>query len=659
DPDTQRLMDRRAGEIAIWKVHWLTPFMMASLFILGILGALSHHFFYRSLDGKLAKNQITLGRIGTALAFFTKSTLIGSVLLSYRQRIWHTVRTRSMTIGGIDALFAVAEDPGNFFNGEMLRNAKLAAFMALATWFIPLAAVLAPASLTSGVVLSEQNTTCPNVPTLNFTQEAKYNFRNPTSFPGNSMTFYNTTDRDGEDPGWFDYFDQPSKNARRLTLTSIYMKRAVVGPDAGQRSCDGGWNCTYTLNFVGPGYSCEEVAHGVGGNTSELAIMGAPFNTSKLAPEGIMIYLADVDAGEYQNPQLPTDNHGEPIQKHGPWPDDLGVFKGEPVLWIGYSIDTGRDWPEDTPSSWKEMWDTERVPSILKCIHYVTNYTVHMNFTEGQHNATVLNRDYLRPIINTTVNPGIRWGENLTFMPESEFVRPTTDVGRYKITAAYHALGQLLRGFLRGSIAYDSNYPLTRSDISETRLVDQRTSYPVANLIDMLQAVYEDMILTLLSDPHLQISSTTSVPCTKNKAQNVFHYYASGLWIGYAIVVAFTLIFLVVGSVSIWQNGVTSDTSFSRIMVTTRNPTLDRISVGACLGGDPFPAELKKTRLRFGILEEDDDNNSDNGEPRPSLSRYGGGRGLFGRVEHVAFGTEGETRPIVKYGTYAGLKKWR
>ena len=112
--------------------------------------------------------------------------------------------------------------------------------------------------------------------------------------------------------------------------------------------------------------------------------------------------------------------------------------------------------------------------------------------------------------------------------------------------------------------------------------------------------------------------------------------------VGYAIAVATTLFSIIVGSLAIWQNGVASDTLFSRILVTTRNPTLDHLSVGACLGGDPFPKELRETKLRFGVLIED--------EPR---------EGPLGRVEHCCFGTRGETVDIVRGNNYAGLRRWR
>jgi len=204
-------------------------------------------------------------------------------------------------------------------------------------------------------------------------------------------------------------------------------------------------------------------------------------------------------------------------------------------------------------------------------------------------------------------------------------------------------MGSLLRNFLRGTISVDTNIQITKSDISQTRLIDSRTSYPIDDFMNQLQSFYEDMIITLLSEPHLVVASTANVPCAKTRTVNQFVYQPRGLWIGYAIAVSCAFVFLLIGAWSIYENGVASDTLFSRIMATTRNPTIDRLSVGACLGGDPFPAELKKTKLKFGVLLED-------GEGRD---------GPLGRVEHCTFGTVGETKDIVKHGVYAGLKRWR
>lgn len=488
---------------------------------------------------------------------------------------------------------------------------------------------------------------CTSAANLNFSAESYNDFRHPkniSGFPGISLSYYNTTDVNATQPGWFDYFDQPSKNVLRLGTMSAYSNKAIDREGAAFQSCGAGWNCTYTIFFTGPGYKCTELASGIDSNTTELAKLGAPFNTTSLVPVGINIYQAVVDIGEYADPQVPSEN-GEPIYK--PWPEDLGVFKTEPVLWIGHTIDTGEPLPPDSP--YAAQWKTVKIPKIFACAHYETNYTVLFSYTEGKQLATVTNRTFLAPIINTTIaqlpNGTL---DPYTILSTSDFVRPNTDVPRYKLTAAYHSLGLLLRSWLRGTVEQEHpTWPVTKSDVTETRLVDQHTFYGVPDLQTQLQSFYEDILLTLLSDPHLIIATTVSVPCTKSRRVNLFHYQPRDLWAGYAIVIAVALACLAVGFNALQENGVASDTGFSRIMVTTRNPTLDRLSVGACLGGDPFPAELKRTKLRFGVL---DAGSADGGWAEDEV--WGAG----GRVAHCAFGTETQIGTIVKGRAYAGSR---
>ena len=137
DPATQQLVDKRVGELAEWHIHWITPALIMVMFVAGVLAALGHHFFYVRLDGQPAENQLKMVRYGTALAFFVKSTLVGCLIMCYRQRIWHTFRTKAMTVMGIDGLFTATEDPSQFFyNWEMISNGKLATLMALCSWYV-------------------------------------------------------------------------------------------------------------------------------------------------------------------------------------------------------------------------------------------------------------------------------------------------------------------------------------------------------------------------------------------------------------------------------------------------------------------------------------------------------------------------------------------
>lgn len=494
---------------------------------------------------------------------------------------------------------------------------------------IPIASVLSPASLTTAPRTMVNATTCADIASLNFTREAFHNFRDESDDGrGISLNYYNTTDRNGAKDSYFDYYDQPSKNARRLAFSSAYLKKPQPREKAALSFCGDGWNCTYSINFLGPGYKCEDI--------SEDNTAGAPFELTQLAPTGNFTYLAEVDQDQYRWPQVPS-RDGVPIQEP-PYPDSLGVFESEPVLWIGYANRTSELYDADSPYSKK--WMNVHEPNMFKCVMYHTNYTFEMRYRPGQ-TATLKRRDFLHPVINTTVSSNSGNDTEWVASPSSNFIRPKEDPETYKLTAAYHSLGALLRSFLRGDIEKTSDvFIVTRSDISETRLINGRTSYPQPNLMLDVQSLFEDMLMTLLSEPTLVLAENETVPCEKTRIVIVYVYYKRGLWIGYAVVIAITSAFVGVGVWSLQQNGVASDVLFSRIMATTRNPTLDHLSVGACLGGDPFPPELSKTKLRFGVLLEDD--------PR---------EGPLGRIEHCCFGTIGETKDIVRGGIYAGLKR--
>jgi hypothetical protein len=491
---------------------------------------------------------------------------------------------------------------------------------------------MSPASLTSELTAFNVTSRCPEVASLNFARESDFNFRKTPDEETRrvSISYYNTTDLAGKKEGYFDYYDQPSKNVRRLAISAAYLRRPQPRDQAARSFCGVGWNCTYAINFMGPGYKCEDI--------TDSPPPGTPFKVDQIAPLGNFTYVADVDRDDYKSPQIDTLN-GVPRQGP-PYPASLGVFESEPVLWIGYAVKTNTSYPADSP--YAKKWKVVHEPKMFKCVMHHTNYTFQMNYQPSQ-TATLIQRDFLKPVIDTTLKPNLGNNSDWVATPESNFIRPIEDPKTYKLTAAYHSMGALLRSFLRGSVEKTTDvFIITKSDISETRLMDAKTSHPIAALMDNVQGMFEEMLVSILSEPTMVVSQTQDVECVKTRSINVFRYYKRGLWIGYTIVIGITFCFILIGSWSIYQNGVASDVLFSRIMVTTRNPTLDHLSVGACLGGDPFPKELTETKLRFGVLLEDN--------PR---------EGPLGLVEHCCFGTMGETKEITKGGTYAGLAKYR
>jgi hypothetical protein len=79
-------LSKNSEMLKMWStgIHWYVPAGMIFVYMVGIGAALAHHFFNKSLHYKPATNQVWMSRIGTALAFLTKASLVGAIVLAYR-----------------------------------------------------------------------------------------------------------------------------------------------------------------------------------------------------------------------------------------------------------------------------------------------------------------------------------------------------------------------------------------------------------------------------------------------------------------------------------------------------------------------------------------------------------------------------------------------
>lgn len=601
----ERLEKKKSKEMRMmWgtKIHWFLPSSMVGLLLLGFLGAVAHHLFYQSLNGKVAKDQLMMVRIGTALAFFTKAMLVGSVIIAYRQRIWDTMRRKPLTLKGIDGLFAVVEDPTHFFTLEMYKKAKLATTMAIITWIIPLASVLSPAALTTELAyIVGGNNTC-DVHTINFTSENVNDWRKPRFRAGESLAFWNVTPTyEAKVEDRMEWFDQPSFNAVRLfTLTT--MSHTFIPMES---PCVG-FNCTWALNFEGPWYNCTKK------NGTELTNDLNPLTENdtfnSLAPYGNKMYFMDEDSVDYQRPQRDYDSNLTLGQ---------GIFYSEPKIWLGWVVNTTIPLSPDSPG-YNPSWPFQLEQHLVQCVLQKARYDIGFEY-----------------INNAQVNKHVNISGGIPINPDQGEIHPTNPI--YKEYAVYHGLGQLARRQIVGRITQDNYTEQVRtfSYVSQTKLVSQDTALARPNLRIAFQNYFEEIIISLLSENYLGISYNVSVPCVMRHTQNNFRYRVISLWGGYAISIFMALGCIIVGGLSLRSNGITSDTTFSKIMVTTRNRTIDRLVEeyeGVCLGGDPFPEELKEKEFQFGVIDE--------------ISSTGT------NLKHAAFGTDGEVIPIQKGDSY-------
>ncbi|KAK4241994.1 hypothetical protein C8A03DRAFT_40696 [Achaetomium macrosporum] len=615
-----------------WKML-VSAWPMYGMFFIGFAFAVGHHIFYSKLDGRPAddqKHQIQMMRFGGFLSYAAKAALLGAVVFAYRQQIWVTVISNVLRLRTIDSVFAAVDEPMTLLNWEFIKKARVAACLAVLAWLFPLTVILTPATLTVSPITETKNGQCHNVRTLNFEQEGEKNWRQPeriNGFRGVSLSIYNSTVQNSAglvdvpfNETFFDYWTGMSPAVDLVSSQSALTGSVIPRPGVALDTCGAGWNCSYTISFKAPGYKCTEMARGQKLDEQGLMEQGSPLHVGELAPNGNYSYLANTELGEYYPHQIEVFAGGAPNMTP-PYPKNLGAFRTEPVLWIGHADPTRPDPPENKSV---EGWDTAFEAVLTRCEHYLTNYTVQFNHTYSTQSTTVVKREYLHPIIDTTYQPNRNaedgTKDNTTATPESNYVFPI-DYKNYREIAAYHSLGFSMRRYLPGQIQY-APFAMPDSEVTKTHLIDHETYLPVPNLIDQIQQFYENMTLSLLSYPQFIVvtwaaqpsvraglaNSTgdpaLAYPCTRTRIINAYVYNRRDLWIAYAVAISVAMAAVVLGSAAISQNNFhVRDVHVSSVVAATRAPCLEQLPWKASKWGE-VPREILETRLGYGVIAE-------------------------------------------------------
>jgi hypothetical protein len=476
-------------------------------------------------------------------------------------------------------------------------------------------------------------TKCTGVRTINFEAERFKNWRDPgtiNGFPGLSLSLWNNTRPDTSaittpfNDTFFDYWTGSSWQVNRVATLSAYATTAVPADNIAEQTCGTGWNCSYAISFTAPGYKCEQIAHGRGDKTAELRAMKAPFHTGDLLPDGDFSYFAHTTLGEYSLIQI--DAHPGGIPKEGPpFPPNLGAFRTDPVLWIGYSEATNLNATPPTDRT-SPVWDSSFTPKIFRCEHYVTKYTAEFNHTFSEQSARMVKKDYLYPVINTTYVPGVDANDgtmdNVTATPESGYVMPL-NTELYRLVSSYYSLGLQMRGHINGTIQY-TPYPLPNTEIMRTSLINKATHLPVPDFQREIERFYENIVLSLLSNPQFVVvawaadpNTRTGIanqstikdpkyeyPCIKTRTINAYVYNARDLWLVYAFAVVSAVASVVLGALALAENNFfVRNTRMSSIVAATRSQALDEMPWTASQWGD-IPQEIRERKMGYGLVIE-------------------------------------------------------
>ncbi|CAM1503169.1 Fc.00g079450.m01.CDS01 [Cosmosporella sp. VM-42] len=171
-----------------------------------------------------------------------------SIGVAYSQRVWQILRDKSFSLGAIDGLFSMKNDPLQFLNPEILARASTCTAIAAVSWALVLVLLFVPASISVvPATRTERNASFPTY-TLNFSKSfEELQYRNST--PIVPLQLSQLTGSGANYDGYMD----ATKGATGLIYNTMYSKRIVEAPSP----C--GANCSFTQTFNAPAYKCDNV----------------------------------------------------------------------------------------------------------------------------------------------------------------------------------------------------------------------------------------------------------------------------------------------------------------------------------------------------------------------------------------------------------------
>ncbi|EXL93559.1 hypothetical protein FOIG_13409 [Fusarium odoratissimum NRRL 54006] len=523
--------------------------------------------FLLSLDGQEATSQSLMLRYGTIIAFCAKASLGTAVAMAFQQRAWLIARHKMARLETVDAVFTANNDIFSLLTWSSLKNSKIGTLLALYCWITPLVVVLTAETLAVVAGVTEELVSCPSVRTLNFDNEANYDCRERPVINGRtlrSVAHFNTTSRETKPKDFnlthFDYWNAASTMYRSVVSNkAVFMREPLVRDESAEEVCSDGWNCTYVVEFLAPGYKYEEVASGVGSK---------------------------------------------------PRPKDLDVFKNEPIIWIGYS--TVKNINEQQPKNKEEKgWDIAYTAVIFGCEHYQVNYTVRFDYVRGAQSYKIKKREYVRKVVNTTPvsenTPG-KTSKKIS-VPESNWVHPQ-DFKEYCRTAVYHVIGNGLRRYVGGSVNTATNK--TTTYILLTSLGAKINPLPITDLHQGIQKLYEDLVMSLFSEPSFVAvawasngkpsgtgkgDASTRYPCRQQRQTTLFVCKQVQLLCVYAASILLAVIGVLVGIQAYREAGVMLNMKPSSIVGASKNGALGAES-GDARTGYGLVQDRAETNLR-------------------------------------------------------------
>ncbi|CAE6360172.1 unnamed protein product [Rhizoctonia solani] len=218
-------------------------------------------------------------------------------------------------------------------------------------------------------------------------------------------------------------------------------------------------------------------------------------------------------------------------------------------------------------------------PIMLSCAPYISYYGIMVS-----HNAT----DQTVSLLNLTmVSPAGRPAGSVMNLINDD---PLLTGAAALIDATFDILTGNLTQDRSGNLLSPSSNAALASFISPTG----QTSFNFVDVSDNVKRLMQNVVISTIGLGIFQTGTT----CFALDRVNVYLYDQSVLINAYVAVVCIAIATLGIGIYALRENGHPGDTSFSGIVLATRNPTLDHI----CQGGR---RRLLAFKIKFGLLRSD------------------------------------------------------
>ncbi|KAL4902655.1 hypothetical protein BDW74DRAFT_158265 [Aspergillus multicolor] len=516
-------------------IHWRMPTAMGVCWIIGLGLALGHHFYYFSLNGTIVPGQTQQEwslRVGTGLAFLTKTFLTTGVGIACVQNLWWILRSRPVRLSTLDSMWDIRGNIFNFFDPHIWLRGPNVAVLGLISWCIPLVTVVTPSTLsvrsTIGTMLQEQQ-----MPAIDYDFDKFY------------------TMDDGGPTG-------PTPSVSRF-ITGAVIQGTIPNIPAPAP------NSSYALSFYGPLIQCSNSSANVSQQVYDWSRANSFYSTAFFG------FTPQTDNISYAMHRRVYTSYPGPDNG-----DSNADVAGKLIMTLSPFMPPDKRW-------------------VIECGIYNASYAVNFNFTNGVQSTDITDLKVLGRIRDYT---------------QHELPKPANEDQLFAYTAMLKAFRDVLEGrcVQMGSICTDTQVYSTalinskqiwQLVYNDAKKVGNTTYDSLGSILDVASELGQNITLSFFGSPYfLNTSLGPTVNVTVHPNQTEYVYSQRNLLLAYGMSVFISLLCIIAGLLTMWDNGIAFSDSPTTILRATRTPKFDEIvPVDSTAGADPGPQSLANTRV--------------------------------------------------------------